>query len=68
MSFPDHPLPVIAASMAPVPNNSGMYTWCSGMNSGVAGETVANEECVCVCVCVHARVCKKWQEQTGKTE
>jgi hypothetical protein len=38
--------------MAPVPNNSGMYMWCSGMNSRFAGETVANEVCVCVCVCV----------------
>lgn len=28
--------------------------WCSGMNSGVAGETVANgeRESVCACMCV----------------
>jgi len=57
MSFPEHPVPLIAASMAPAPNNSEMYTWCSGMNSGVAGEAVTSE--VCVCVCVRAHVCKK---------
>jgi hypothetical protein len=49
MSFPDHPVPVIAAFMANVPNNSRMYMWHSGINSGVAGETAVNEVCVCVC-------------------
>ena len=45
--------------MAPEPNSSGMYAWCSGMNSGVAGETAANEVCVCVCVCVCVRACAR---------
>jgi len=66
MSFPDHPVPVITAFMATVPDNSRIYMWRSGMNSGVAGETAVNEVCVCVCVCVC--VYKKWEEQTGKTE
>ena len=71
-------MPVITAFMAPEPNNSGMYAWCSGMNSGVAGETAANEVCVCVCACVRARVCarvcvcvcvcKKLEGQIGKTD